>query len=94
MTITFVGHGYVGLVTASVFADLGNTVYVIGHTKEKIDNLNKGRSPFASATVSPEKRSSVPIKDSGKSETKSVITIEHCSIFLRKFMARRTVTNQ
>ena len=42
MTITFVGHGYVGLVTASVFADLGNTVWVIGHTKEKIENLKKG----------------------------------------------------
>ena len=38
MTITFVGHGYVGLVTATVFADFGNKVYVIGHTKEKIDN--------------------------------------------------------
>ncbi|MBP9813684.1 hypothetical protein KBC80_00690, partial [Candidatus Woesebacteria bacterium] len=24
MTITFIGHGYVGLVTAAVFADLGN----------------------------------------------------------------------
>lgn len=42
MTITFIGHGYVGLVTASVFADFGNTVYVIGHTKEKIDKLQKG----------------------------------------------------
>ncbi|OGH15818.1 MAG: UDP-glucose 6-dehydrogenase [Candidatus Levybacteria bacterium RIFCSPHIGHO2_02_FULL_37_10] len=42
MTITFVGHGYVGLVTASVFADLGNTVWVIGHTQEKIENLKKG----------------------------------------------------
>ncbi len=42
MTITFIGHGYVGLVTASVFADLGNTVWVIGHTKEKIENLKKG----------------------------------------------------
>ena len=39
MTITFIGHGYVGLVTASVFADLGNTVWVIGHTKEKIENF-------------------------------------------------------
>ena len=38
MTITFVGHGYVGLVTASVFADLGNTVWVVGRTKEKIEN--------------------------------------------------------
>ena len=42
MTITFVGHGYVGLVTACVFADLGNTVYVIGRTPEKIERLKKG----------------------------------------------------
>lgn len=46
MIITFIGHGYVGLVTASVFADLGNTVYVVGHTKEKIDNLRKGILPI------------------------------------------------
>lgn len=46
MTITFVGHGYVGLVTASVFADLGNTVWVIGHTYEKIKNLSKGILPI------------------------------------------------
>jgi len=46
MTITFVGHGYVGLVSASVFADLGNTVWVIGHTKGKIENLKKGILPI------------------------------------------------
>lgn len=46
MTITFLGHGYVGLVTATVFADLGNTVYVIGHTVEKIENLKKGILPI------------------------------------------------
>ena len=46
MTITFVGHGYVGLVSAAVFADLGNTVWVIGHTPEKIDNLKKGIIPI------------------------------------------------
>ncbi len=46
MTITFVGHGYVGLVSASVFAQLGNTVWVIGHTKEKIENLKKGVIPI------------------------------------------------
>lgn len=46
MIITFIGHGYVGLVTASAFADLGNKVYVIGHTPEKIDNLKKGIIPF------------------------------------------------
>lgn len=46
MTLTFVGHGYVGLVTATVFADLGNTVWVVGHTKEKIENLKKGILPI------------------------------------------------
>lgn len=46
MTITFIGHGYVGLVTAAVFADLGNTVWVVGRTKEKIDKLKKGIAPF------------------------------------------------
>ncbi len=42
MKITFVGHGYVGLVSASVFADLGNEVSVIGHTPSTVENLNKG----------------------------------------------------
>lgn len=46
MTISFIGHGYVGLVTAAVFADLGNTVWVVGRTKEKIDSLKKGKAPF------------------------------------------------
>jgi len=46
MTITFIGHGYVGLVTAAVFADLGNTVWVIGHTPKKIENLKKGIIPI------------------------------------------------
>ncbi|MCL4353077.1 UDP-glucose/GDP-mannose dehydrogenase family protein [Patescibacteria group bacterium] len=46
MTITFIGHGYVGLVSASIFADLGNKVWVVGHTKEKIENLKKGILPI------------------------------------------------
>lgn len=46
MTITFVGHGYVGLVSAAVFADLGNTVWVIGHTPKKVENLKKGIIPI------------------------------------------------
>ena len=46
MQISFIGHGYVGLVTAAVFADLGNTVWVVGRTREKIDNLKKGIMPF------------------------------------------------
>lgn len=35
-----------GLVTAAVFADLGNTVWVVGRTKEKIEKLKKGIVPF------------------------------------------------
>lgn len=46
MKIGFIGHGYVGLVTAAVFADLGNTVYVAGRTPAKIEKLKKGISPF------------------------------------------------
>ncbi len=42
MTITFIGHGYVGLVTACVFADFGNEVWVVGHTPEKIEKLKSG----------------------------------------------------
>ncbi len=46
MTLTFIGHGYVGLVTAAIFSDLGNTVSVVGHTKGKIENLKKGIIPI------------------------------------------------
>jgi UDPglucose 6-dehydrogenase len=46
MTIGFVGHGYVGLVTAAIFADLGNTVWVVGRTKEKIEKLKRGEATF------------------------------------------------
>lgn len=46
MTISVIGHGYVGLVTAAIFADLGNNVWCVGRTKEKIDNLKKGTIPF------------------------------------------------
>lgn len=42
MRITFIGHGYVGLVSAAIFADLGNNVTVIGHTPTTVENLNKG----------------------------------------------------
>lgn len=46
MTITVVGHGYVGLVTACVFADLKNTVYVIGRNARKLKKLEKGDPLF------------------------------------------------
>jgi len=46
MIISVIGHGYVGLVTAAVFANLGNTVWCIGRTREKIYKLKKGLVPF------------------------------------------------
>lgn len=46
MKITVIGNGYVGLVTAAVFADLGNDVWCVGRTKEKIEKLKKGMIPF------------------------------------------------
>jgi UDPglucose 6-dehydrogenase len=46
MTITFIGHGYVGLVTACVFADFGNKVWVIGRNPDKIERLKKGDPIF------------------------------------------------
>ena len=46
MKISFIGHGYVGLVTAAVFADLGNTVWVVGRNEQKIENLKSGKMPF------------------------------------------------
>lgn len=46
MKATFIGHGYVGLVTAAIFADLGNTIYVIGRTESKVENLKKGILPI------------------------------------------------
>ncbi len=46
MKIAVIGHGYVGLITAAVFADLGNDVSVVGRTVEKIEKLKKGITPF------------------------------------------------
>lgn len=46
MKLTVIGHGYVGLVTAAIFADLGNNVYVIGHHQNKIDQLKRGELLF------------------------------------------------
>ncbi len=42
MTITIIGHGYVGIVAACIFADFGNTVHVIGHTDAKLAMLQSG----------------------------------------------------
>ena len=46
MKICMVGAGYVGLVSGSCFADLGNFVWCVDKDKQKIDMLNKGEIPI------------------------------------------------
>ena len=46
MTITVIGAGYVGLVTAAVFSDLGNKVYCIDVDKNRVNSLKLGKVPF------------------------------------------------
>ena len=46
MKICMVGAGYVGLVSGSCFADLGNFVWCVDKDKQKIDMLNKGQIPI------------------------------------------------
>jgi len=41
-----IGAGYVGLVSGTCFADLGNTVYCVDKNKDKIDMLNNGEIPI------------------------------------------------
>src|SRR4030043_154912 len=46
MTITIIGAGYVGLVTAAVFSNLGNKVYCVDIDKKRVENLKTGKIPF------------------------------------------------
>ena len=46
MNIAVIGTGYVGLVTGSVFADLGNDVICVDKIKDRIDQLIGGNIPF------------------------------------------------
>jgi len=46
MNLAVVGGGYVGLVTAAVFAQLGHRVIVVDIDKEKIFKLKRGEVPF------------------------------------------------
>ena len=46
MTLTIVGAGYVGLVTAAVFSQLGNKVFCVDVVPQKVKMLKKGQIPF------------------------------------------------
>jgi UDPglucose 6-dehydrogenase len=46
MNICVVGAGYVGLVTGTVFADLGNEVVCVDNVADKIDALQSGSLPI------------------------------------------------
>jgi UDPglucose 6-dehydrogenase len=45
-TICVVGTGYVGLVTGTCFADLGNRVICLDINEEKVTRLRRGEIPI------------------------------------------------
>lgn len=46
VNITIVGTGYVGLVTGTTLAELGNTVYCVDIDVKKVENMKKGIVPI------------------------------------------------
>jgi len=46
MKLCMIGTGYVGLVSGTCFADLGNQVYCVDKDISKINKLNLGISPI------------------------------------------------
>ena len=46
MKLTVIGTGYVGLVSGTCFAEMGNDVICVDNDKNKIDGLNSGKIPI------------------------------------------------
>ncbi len=46
MKLTVIGTGYVGLVSGTCFAEMGNDVICVDNDKNKIDKLNNGKIPI------------------------------------------------
>ena len=46
MTITFIGHGYVGLVTGACFAEFGMQVTCVDKDEAKISSIKSGKMPI------------------------------------------------
>ena len=46
MQITVIGCGYVGLVTATCFAEMGNRVHCVDSSAQRIAMLQRGESPI------------------------------------------------
>jgi UDPglucose 6-dehydrogenase len=46
MKIAVIGSGYVGLVVAACFAELGHTVVCVDNNQSKLDALNRGETPI------------------------------------------------
>ena len=46
MRITIVGAGYVGLVTAACFSEMGNKVICVDINENKVNGIKKGKMPI------------------------------------------------
>ena len=81
MRIAVIGAGYVGLVSGTCFADLGNTVYCVDKNKIKIDLLNNGE---------------IPIYEPGLDEIvkKNYLSKNKTKISKKKIVALGGITNQ